>query len=60
METVSSAGAAGVASARRVRAAEAADPQGERWPRGKIHDDATAVFWGMAVSHEAEAAADSA
>ena len=28
-----------------VRAAESADPQGERWPRGKIHDDATAVFW---------------
>jgi hypothetical protein len=32
----------------RVRAAEAADPQGERWPRSKIHDDATAVLWGMA------------
>jgi len=29
----------------RVRAAESADPRGERWPRGKIHDDATAVFW---------------
>jgi hypothetical protein len=28
-----------------VRAAESADPTGERWPRGKIHDDATAVFW---------------
>jgi len=28
-----------------VRAAESADPRGERWPRGKIHDDATAVFW---------------
>jgi hypothetical protein len=30
---------------RRVRAAESGDPRGERWPRGKIHDDATAVFW---------------
>jgi hypothetical protein len=29
----------------RVRAAESGDPCGERWPRGKIHDDATAVFW---------------
>ena len=29
----------------RVRAAESADPRGQRWPRGKIHDDATAVFW---------------
>jgi hypothetical protein len=29
----------------RVRAAESTDPRGERWPRGKIHDDATAVFW---------------
>ena len=28
-----------------VRAAESADPTGERWPRGKIHDDATAVLW---------------
>jgi hypothetical protein len=36
----------------RVRAAEAADPQGERWPRGKIHDDATAVLWRMAVGSE--------
>jgi hypothetical protein len=31
----------------RVRAAESADPRGERWPRGKIHDDATAVFWAI-------------
>jgi hypothetical protein len=37
----------------RVRAAEAADPRGERWPRGKIHDDATAVLWRMAVGSEA-------
>ena len=29
----------------RVRTAESGDPRGERWPRGKIHDDATAVFW---------------
>lgn len=28
---------------RRVRAAEAADPHGRRWPRGKGRDDATAV-----------------
>jgi hypothetical protein len=32
---------------RRVRAAESADPEGKRWPRGKIHDDATAVFWAI-------------
>jgi hypothetical protein len=37
----------------RVRAAEAADPQGERWPRAKNHDDATAVLWGMAAGPEA-------
>jgi hypothetical protein len=30
-----------------VRAAEHADPRGERWPRGKIHDDATAVYAAM-------------
>jgi hypothetical protein len=30
---------------RQVRAAEAADPEGARWPRGKIRDDATAVYW---------------
>jgi hypothetical protein len=28
----------------RVRAAELADPHGERFPRGKRHDDATAAF----------------
>lgn len=27
----------------RVREAERTDPRGERWPRGKTHDDATAV-----------------
>ena len=31
----------------RVRAAESGDPRGERWPRGKIHDDATAIFWAI-------------
>lgn len=30
---------------RHVRAAEDGDPNGERWPRGKICDDATAVYW---------------
>jgi hypothetical protein len=29
---------------RRVRAAEAADPQGQRWPRTKRSDDATAIY----------------
>jgi hypothetical protein len=29
---------------RRVRAAEAADPQGRRWPRTKSHDDATGIY----------------
>ncbi len=38
---------------RQVRAAEAADPEGERWPRGKIHDDATAVLWELAAGAEA-------
>jgi hypothetical protein len=27
-----------------VRAAEHSDPDGQRWPRGKRHDDATAVY----------------
>ena len=30
---------------RRVRKAESTDPHGARWPRGKICDDATAVWW---------------
>jgi hypothetical protein len=30
-----------------VRAIEAADPIGERWPRSKLRDDATAVYWVM-------------
>ncbi|MFG3703393.1 hypothetical protein ACGF7U_01445 [Micromonospora sp. NPDC047670] len=29
---------------RRVRAAEDSDPQGDRWPRGRTHDDATAAY----------------
>jgi hypothetical protein len=29
---------------RQVRAAEATDPVGTRWPRNKIHDDATAIL----------------
>jgi hypothetical protein len=29
---------------RRVRAAESADPDGTRFPRGKVRDDATAVI----------------
>ena len=30
---------------RRTREAEASDPDGTRWPRGKARDDATAVHW---------------
>lgn len=30
---------------RQTREAEAADPDGKRWPRGKARDDATAVHW---------------
>lgn len=30
---------------RQVRAAEATDPHGTRWRRGKIHDDATILYW---------------
>ena len=29
----------------RVREAEAGDPDGTRWPRGKIRDDATVLWW---------------
>ena len=28
-----------------VRAAEDADPEGDRWPRSKLRDDATALYW---------------
>jgi hypothetical protein len=28
-----------------VRAAEDSDPDRQRWPRGKVRDDATAVYW---------------
>jgi hypothetical protein len=34
----------------RVRAAERDDPRGERWPRGKVHDDATAVYVPLTVA----------
>lgn len=30
---------------RRVRRAEADDPHGARWARGKVHDDATLAYW---------------
>ena len=30
---------------RQVREAEAGDSDGRRWPRGKVHDDATALHW---------------
>ena len=29
----------------RTREAEASDPEGVRWPRGKASDDASAVYW---------------
>ena len=28
-----------------VRAAEDADPDGARWPRSKLRDDATVLYW---------------
>lgn len=30
---------------RRARQAEAGDPDGRRWPRGKAQDEATALHW---------------
>jgi hypothetical protein len=30
---------------RQVRATEASDPDGGRWPRAKLSDDATALYW---------------
>jgi hypothetical protein len=30
---------------RQVRAAEGSDPEGWRWPRSKLRDDATAIYW---------------
>jgi hypothetical protein len=30
---------------RQVREAEGRDPDGRRWPRGKVRDDATALHW---------------
>jgi hypothetical protein len=32
---------------RRVREAEVGDPDGRRWPRGKVHDDATVLHWSL-------------
>ncbi|MBV7700891.1 protein phosphatase 2C domain-containing protein [Streptomyces sp. TRM70350] len=32
---------------RRVREAEAGDPDGRRWPRGKTQDDATVLHWSL-------------
>ncbi|MEU6036941.1 protein phosphatase 2C domain-containing protein [Actinomadura sp. NPDC047616] len=31
----------------RTREAEASDPDGARWPRGKASDDASAVYWAL-------------
>ncbi|GIH93889.1 protein phosphatase 2C domain-containing protein [Planobispora siamensis] len=36
---------------RRVREAERSDPYGERWPRGKIFDDATACYLALPRAH---------
>jgi hypothetical protein len=33
-----------------VRATEHTDPRGERWPRGKVHDDATAVYVSLTMA----------
>ena len=41
------AGAHGYLTRDHGLAALAAALRGERWPRGKIHDDATAVFWAI-------------
>jgi hypothetical protein len=38
---------------RRVRQAEAADPNGTRWPRSKISDDATVIWWPTRNGHAA-------
>ncbi|WEH16936.1 protein phosphatase 2C domain-containing protein [Streptomyces sp. VNUA24] len=34
---------------RRVREAEADDPEGRRWPRGKARDDATVLHWALST-----------
>ncbi|MEU1512972.1 integrase [Streptomyces sp. NPDC005811] len=45
-ETLALLSAAGPAELiRRVREIEAGDSEGRRWPRGKAHDDATALHW---------------
>jgi hypothetical protein len=38
---------------RHVRAAEDADPRGQRWPRKKFRDDATIVYWSRGVLPDA-------
>jgi hypothetical protein len=43
LATIRSDGPAALIS--QVRAAESADPDGERWPRLKRHDDATVLWW---------------
>ncbi|MET7383089.1 integrase [Streptomyces sp. NPDC005526] len=45
LDVLSSSGPDGLI--RRVREAEAEDPHGRRWPRGKTRDDATALHWVM-------------
>ncbi|WP_328735140.1 integrase [Streptomyces bobili] len=48
-ETLAVLGSSGPAELiRRVREVEAGDPDGRRWPRGKAHDDATALHWALA------------
>ncbi|WP_431933658.1 integrase [Nonomuraea jabiensis] len=37
----------------RVRAAEHSDPRGERWPRGKTYDDATAAHVSLGTAEQA-------
>jgi hypothetical protein len=45
LDVINSSGPDGLI--RRVREAEANDPNGRRWPRGKTRDDATALHWVM-------------
>jgi hypothetical protein len=39
-----------------VRVAEAADPAGARWPRSKISDDATVIWWSVTPERQREQA----
>jgi Protein phosphatase 2C len=43
LDTIRDSGPA--ALIRQVREAESADPDGKRWPRRKIRDDATVIWW---------------